>query len=111
MILRILAFFGPLRIMLLVATALAAGGAFFATGGYYDPTTWAVIPRAVVPTMAVALMFVLLLDIIMSWAFASSSEGATRERYRRIVRVETVAWGLLLLCWLPFLFSIGRPEI
>lgn len=97
---------GPLRSILLVATVVAAGGAFFAGGGHYDPLSWAILPRAVVPTLAVTLLFVIPLDMLMTRVFMSDKEGAERQRFRRILRFETAAYALLVLAWAPFLVSL-----
>jgi len=106
MLKRLLETLGPLRSMLVTGSVLASGGAFFASGGYYDPMSWAIVPRAVEPIMAVSLLFLLPLDMLMTRVFISSTQGEERQRYRRIMRVEIVVFGLLAVSWSPFMVSV-----
>jgi len=97
---------GPLRTVLVLAAVVAAGGAFFADTGYYDPLSWAIVPRALVPTLAVTLLFVIPLDMLMTRVFMSDKQGEERQRFRRILKFEVAAYALLLLAWGPFLLSL-----
>ena len=97
---------GPLRTILVIAAVVAAGGAFFAGGGHYDPLSWAILPRAIVPTLAVTLLFVIPLDMLMTRVFMSDKQGEERQRFRRILKFEVAAYALLLLAWAPFLVSL-----
>ena len=106
MLARLVDTLGPLRCVLMVAVMVAAGGAFFAGGGHYDPMSWQIVPRAIVPTMAVALLFVLPLDMLMTRVFMSDKAGEALARYRRVLRIEAGAYALLVLAWSPFLLRL-----
>ncbi len=97
---------GVLRSALVVTALLASAGAFFAGGGHYDPMSWQIVPRAVVPVFAVSLLFLLPLDMLMTRVFMSDKQGEERGRYRRVLRVEAAALALLVACWAPFLMSL-----
>lgn len=97
---------GALRTLLVVTAVLASAGAFFTGGGHYDPMSWAIVPRAVVPVFAVSLLFLLPLDMLMTRVFMSDKQGEARDRYRRVLAIEAGALALLVACWTPFLVSL-----
>ena len=65
----------------------------------------------VAPALFVIFLFVLPLDLIMTWVFMSGCQGLERLRLRRVLVVESALTGLLVLAWTPFimnLLSLGR---
>jgi len=71
---------------------------------------WEVVPTLILPVLAPILLQVLLLDALMGRVMMSSSKGAERARYRRIVTVNLVFSAALVLWWAPYflkLFAAG----
>ncbi len=102
----VIATLGPLRSLMLLAAAAASVGAFFAHGGEYDPMSWAIVPNAIAPTVAGTLLFLMPLEMLMTRVFMSEMEGAARGRLQRILRIEAVAYVVLLATWVPFVWSL-----
>lgn len=96
---------GPLRIALAVATLSLALLAPFALGEsqYHD---WRILPTVVAPVFAVMLMFLIPLDMLMSWVFARG-DPARAARLGAVIRAEAVLLGILLLSWWPFLSALA----
>jgi hypothetical protein len=70
---------------------------------------WEVVPTLILPVLAPILLQVLLLDALMGRVMMSSAKGAERARYRRIVTVNLVFSGALVLWWLPYFLKLfGR---
>lgn len=74
-------------------------------GGRVVVSGWAMVTTLIAPTFYVILVFVLPLDIMMTWLFMSDKEGAERERFKQIIWLEIALLILLLLSWAPF---VGR---
>ena len=68
--------------------------------------TMGVIPDVITPAVTVLLIFVLLLDALMSRVFMSQHEGAGKERYRFITRLNLILVAALLLGWTPFMIKV-----
>jgi hypothetical protein len=71
---------------------------------------WEVVPTLILPVLAPILLQVLLLDALMGRVMMSSTKGAERARYRRIVTVNLVFSAALVLWWAPYflkLFAAG----
>jgi hypothetical protein len=67
---------------------------------------WEVVTTLILPVLAPILLQVLLLDALMGRVMMSSAKGAERARYRRIVTVNLVFSGALVLWWLPYFLKL-----
>ena len=95
---------GPFRIMLATAVVLLALVAPFALGeSYYHD--WRILPTVVAPVFAVMLMFLLPLDMLMSWVFGRGDPART-SRMKLVIRAELLLMAVLLLSWWPFLSAL-----
>lgn len=96
---------GPFRVTLAVATLLLALTAPFALGEshYHD---WRILPTVVAPVFAVMLMFLLPLDMLMSWVFARG-DPTRAQRLHLVIRTEAVLMVVLLLSWWSFLSALA----
>jgi len=96
---------GPFRITLALATLMLALAAPFALGEsqYHD---WRILPTVVAPVLTVMLLFLLPLDMLMSWVFARG-DPARAARLGAVIRTEAVLVGILLLSWWPFLSALA----
>lgn len=71
---------------------------------------WQMVSSLIAPVMAPIVFQVLLLDALMARVMLGSASGAERLRYRRIVIVNLVVAGILLLRWLPYFVALfGAP--
>ena len=67
---------------------------------------WELVPTLILPVLAPILLQVLLLDALMGRVLMSSSKGAERARYRRIMVVNLVFSVALTLWWLPYFMKL-----
>lgn len=95
---------GPFRVTLAAATALLILAAPFALGEaqYHD---WRILPTVVAPVFAVMLMFLLPLDMLMSWIFARA-DPQRAPRLKAVIRTEIALIAMLSLAWWPFLSAL-----
>lgn len=96
---------GVLRVVLVL---LAVGDMLLspAPGTAAVYSGWEMVPTLIMPVLAPILLQVLLLDALMGRVLMSSHKGAERLRYRRIVTVNLLVCGLLLLWWLPYFLRL-----
>jgi hypothetical protein len=101
-----LAELGVLRLVLLglALTCLVLMPPAGAAVGY---SGWPLVTTVLVPVLAPLVFMVLLLDALMSAVFLADQRGPARARYARILAVDLVAAGLLLVFWLPFYLALG----
>lgn len=69
---------------------------------------WELVTTLIVPVLAPILLQVLLLDALMAKILMSSNQGVERARFRRIMIVDLVAAGVLVLGWTPYFLALGR---
>lgn len=67
---------------------------------------WELVPTLILPVLAPILLQVLLLDALMGRVMMSSTKGAERARYRRIVTVNLIFSFALALWWLPYFLKL-----
>lgn len=67
---------------------------------------WEVVTTLILPVLAPILLQVLLLDALMGRVLMSSSKGAERARYRRIMLVNLMFSAALVLWWLPYFLKL-----
>ncbi len=97
---------GAMRLALLAVVAITAPMAALVN---VDPIGLGVITAYVAPAIAVLLVFVLLLDALMSRVFAIDSEGDARRVAGRRIRVNLLAVAVILGAWGPFYYSLLSP--
>jgi len=98
---------GPLRLVLLVLATCAIALAPF-SGGEVQYTFPEVITTLVAPPFAVMMVFILGLDMLMSWVFMAGREVADKRRLRAVIMLEIVALAALIAVWAPFFSDLGR---
>ncbi|MGH9879722.1 MAG: hypothetical protein ACRD5H_19000, partial [Nitrososphaerales archaeon] len=69
-------------------------------------SAWEIFRGAMAPALMAIIALVLPLDIMMSLVFMTDREGAERDRFRRIIRMEALLLVGLLLAWAPVIVSI-----
>ena len=66
---------------------------------------WRIIPTVILPVLAVVLLFLLPLDMLMSWVFAAG-DVSRRARLRRAIHIEGIALLVLIGAWTPFMLQL-----
>ena len=67
---------------------------------------WELVTTLILPVLAPILLQVLLLDALMGRVLMSSSKGAERARYRRIMLVNLMFSAALVFWWLPYFLKL-----
>jgi hypothetical protein len=99
-----LAQLGPFRTFLVCATAILVLAAPFGLAeSQYE--NWRIIPTVVSPVLAVVLIFLLPLDMLMSWVFAAG-DASRRARLGRVIRIEAAALVALGAAWSPYILRL-----
>ena len=90
--------------MLVVFTVILIVAAPFGMAeSEYD--NWRIIPTVVLPVLAIVFLFVLPLDMMMTWVFAKGDINR-RERLRRALLIEGLALFALIGAWTPFTLQL-----
>ena len=92
--------------LVLIALALIVIGPF--AGGPVRFDGLAVIPTLVAPAFYVIVIFVLPLDMTMSWVFSTDAVPAERRRLRQAVALEGILLIAMLAAWAPFVLQLIR---
>lgn len=97
---------GPLRLGLCVLVITLIATAPYADGKVYMHD-WRLFPSVIAPTLVTMILFVLPLDITMSWIFKSSSGCSTeRQRLATAIKLDFAMLTILVLAWLPFTLKL-----
>jgi hypothetical protein len=102
--------FGALRGMLVIVVVLLVLLGPFA-GGEVKPTGISVLMSVVAPAFYVIMLFVLPLDITMSFVFMSDKEAGERARFRFIIKIEFALLLLMVLSWFPLIYGLLKTAL
>ena len=94
---------GAMRVVLLVFTLVVLLFAPF-TGA--DPEGIGILAAYIVPTIALLLFFVLLLDLTMTRIFMQDAAPDERRRLATVMRFEFVLLVAMLAAWTPFMLKV-----
>ena len=64
-----------------------------------------IVPDVLTPVFSFILVFVLLLDALMSRVFMSEHEGEGRLRFKYIIRIDLFLTVAMIVCWAPFMIK------
>jgi len=67
---------------------------------------WGLLPDVLVPVVSFILIFVILLDMLMSRVFMIEADQATRQKFKRIFILELLQIISLLVLWAPYFFAV-----
>lgn len=67
---------------------------------------WRLLPSVVAPSLMMMLVFALPLDMTMARIFMADADAGERERLRFVIRLEAVAYLVMLAAWTPFMFRV-----
>ena len=90
---------GLLRQLMLGLVLLLTVVAPFSGGG--DHQGLAILINLVAPALYVMMLFILPLDMFMSYVFRAEQSGTQRVRMNHILQIELVAFIVMNLSWLP----------
>ncbi len=77
-------------------------------GGQVQTSGWPMVTTLLAPVCFVIFVFVLCLDMLMSWVFMSGRSDDERRRFIMIVRSEALMLVILLVSWAPFVRELLR---
>lgn len=104
--------FGALRALLVFSTIVLIVASPFAQGGVHLHD-YRLLTGVVAPALMIIFVFVLLLDITMTWIFSIDADPTRRQSLIVALRVEALTLLALLAAWTPFLlrlFNVWQPE-
>ncbi|AGA34650.1 hypothetical protein TVNIR_3013 [Thioalkalivibrio nitratireducens DSM 14787] len=96
---------GVLRSLLLLAAAFVMLVAPLAYDGVHLHD-WRLLPSVVAPAVMMVLVFVILLDMLMSRVFMADADGEDRARLAAVIWTEAVVLVAMIVAWSPFLVRI-----
>ena len=67
---------------------------------------WDIVATLIAPVMAVIFPVVILFDYVMSRVRAADAEGAVRDHFVVVGRIELAVIGITLLYWIPYLVIV-----
>jgi hypothetical protein len=102
-----LADFGTLRLGLLTITVLVIILSAFADGNTHMHD-WRIVPSVLAPSIMMMLVFALPLEMTMTGVFITNAEPAEKRRLKSILKLEAIAYFLLITSWTPFFIKVLR---
>ncbi len=72
---------------------------------------WPIITSIVAPSLAVMIVFTLILDLVMNSIFRIDSSAHEKDRLLMIIKVECSCLLILVLCWAPFVNQLFLDTI
>lgn len=97
---------GELRTLLNGGALVCLLAALFTTQDEVRMQGWGLFPDVLAPVLSVILVFVLLLDTLMSRVYMSEQAEEVQHRFRLIIRVELLVVILLLAVWIPYMVRV-----
>ena len=102
---RYLSEIGALRSLLLGSILLVIVLSLWADGVVYAHD-WRIVYSVIAPTITMMLVFAVPLDVTMARVFMSGASDCERKRLRKIIRIESSAYLLMILAWSPFFLTV-----
>jgi uncharacterized membrane protein len=93
---------GELRSLLIGGAAVCIFSSAFTTNDEVRMHGWGLFPDVFAPVLAIILVFVILLDVLMSRIYMSDQADDIKQRYRTIIRTELLSVLLLFVVWIPY---------
>jgi len=96
---------GALRVLMLVTTLLSLSAIPF-TDTEVRMEGLGLLPDVLVPVVSFILLFILLLDMLMSRVFMIEADDAKRKKFNRIFILELLQVVLLISLWSPYYIAV-----
>ncbi len=96
---------GTLRVMLMFATLLSLSAIPF-TDTNVRMDGWGLLPDVLVPVVSFILVFIILLDMLMSRVFMIEADEAKRSKFNKIFLLELMLIISLLVLWSPYFTAV-----
>jgi len=102
---RFLDSLGVLRVTMLCTTLLSLSAIPF-TNTDVRMEGWGLLPDVLVPVVSFILVFILLLDMLMSRVFMIEAEAQKRQRFSKIFWVEFAQVVSLIVLWSSYFIAV-----
>jgi len=96
---------GELRILLLTTTLLSLLAIPF-TDTDVRMEGWGLLPDVLVPVVSFIVVFLILLDMLMSRVFMIEADEAKRKKFNRIFLLELLMVVALVVFWTPYFIAV-----
>jgi len=96
---------GELRSFMLFVTLSSIGLTFF-TDTRIRMEGWGLLPDVLAPVVSFILLFILLLDMLMSRVFMVEADDTKRQKFSNIFWLELFQVIALITFWTPYLVSV-----
>lgn len=96
---------GALRVMLMTITLLSISAIPF-TDTNVRMEGWGLLPDVLVPVVSFILVFIILLDMLMSRVFMIEADEAKRKKFNKIFLLELALIVSLILFWSPYFTAV-----
>jgi len=96
---------GELRVTMLCATLLSLSAIPF-TNTDVRMDGWGLVPDVLVPVVSFILVFILLLDMLMSRVFMVEANAEKRQRFSKIFWLELMQVVSLIVLWAPYFIAV-----
>lgn len=96
---------GELRVMLLIATLLSLSAIPF-TDANVRMEGWGLLPDVLTPVISFILVFILLLDMLMSRVFMIEADDVKKNKFKKIFWLELALMVSLLVLWSPYFIAV-----
>jgi len=96
---------GALRVVLLITTLLSLSAIPF-TDTEVRMEGWGLVPDVLVPVVSFILVFIILLDMLMSRVFMIEADAEKRKKFNKIFFLELMQVTSLLLLWSPYFIAV-----
>ncbi|MGD8514699.1 MAG: hypothetical protein PVF52_03725 [Granulosicoccaceae bacterium] len=106
MIKQFLVTLGELRSLLVGGSAVCIFASAFTTNDEVRMQGWGMFPDVLAPVLSIILVFVIMLDVLMSRIYMSEQADDIKQRYRIIIRTELLSVLLMFVVWAPYLVRI-----
>ncbi|MGD8999517.1 MAG: hypothetical protein PVF75_03810 [Granulosicoccaceae bacterium] len=106
MIKQFLVTLGELRSLLVGGAAVCIFASVFTTNDEVRMQGWGIFPDVFAPVLSIILVFVIMLDVLMSRIYMSDQADDIKQRYRTIIRAELLSVLLLFVVWAPYFVRV-----
>ena len=96
---------GALRVMMLIATLLSLSAIPF-TNTDVRMEGLGLLPDVLVPVVSFILLFILLLDMLMSRVFMIEADTEKRKKFNQIFLLELLQIVLIISLWSPYFIAV-----
>lgn len=102
---QVINYIGELRTMLIATAVICLAHVPF-TSDEVRLEGWGLFPDVIAPVVSMLLVFVILLEMLMSGVFMLEKSAEERARFRAIIKIEALTLLALIGLWSPYLYRV-----